>query len=336
MLASQPLPHALPGLNGAGDKARAIVSTLIYYDIFGFPPSSAELVRFAHRAGSDGHLSQRDLGADTAWWSSRDGFWFLKGRENLVARREQMIEASARKLNKARHLARLLQMVPGVRFIGVTGSLSMEGSLAPDDIDFLVITSRDRLWLTRALVLAVLWAMGVKRADDAQSEHPDQVCANIFLREDDLNVRDHNIFIAHDICQMLPLLGPRIYQRFVQANGWVCEYLPQWHPPTGKWEDRRPLRLVQRVGEAALGGPVRRLLEQELARRQIARIKHKHALGHNVGIKLSPTQLRFHPRDLSDYVVKEFEARWNAIQSNGHSTFVPESSLGEELEETRI
>jgi hypothetical protein len=334
MLSAQPLPHPLPHLNGAGDQARAIVSTLIYFDLFAFPPSSAELERFAHRSDSDGHFGACDLAAESAWWSSRGGYFFLKGREDLYARRAEMIEASAPKLKRARRLARWLQVVPGIRFIGVTGSLSMESSVAEDDIDLLFITARDRMWLTRAVVLAALWAIGVKRADDGRSEHPDHVCANIFLEEDDLEIRDHNIFIAHEICQMLPLLGPSAYQLFIEANTWVCEYLPQWRSPAAKWEDQGSLRFLRRVGELALKGPLGRHLEQLFMQRQIARIKKKHARGHNVGVKLSPTQLRFHPHDLSKHVVNTFEVRWGAIQSNGHSVDGPDSIMDESLQGT--
>jgi hypothetical protein len=332
MLSVQTLPRHLPPLDGAGNQARAIVSTLIYYDLFAFPPSAAELVRFGHCAGADGQFSQRDLTTESAWWTSRGGYWFLKGREHLYARRADLVRDSARKLKYARRWARLLQAVPGVRFIGITGSLSMESAVSDDDIDFLVITARDRLWHTRALVLAVLWALGVKRADDGRGEHPDQVCANIFLREDDLEIRDHNIFIAHEICQMLPLLGPATYERFLNANAWASEYLPQWYAPAASWEDRRPLRLVQRAGEVAFGGPLRRVLEQEMGRRQMARIRHKHARGHNIGIQLSPTQLRFHPRDLSQHVVNAFNLHWNSLQANGQSPRGFEELVGVDAE----
>jgi hypothetical protein len=334
MFSVQPLPHILPRLNGTGDRTRAIVSTLIYFDLFSFPPSSAELERFAHRAGSDGHFGQRDLTGESAWWSSCGGYWFLKGREHLIRRRVEMIEVSARKMRNARRWARILQLVPGVRFVGVTGSLSMESALAEDDIDFLIITARDRLWLTRALVLAALWVMGVKRADDGRSEHPDQVCANIFLQEDDLTISDQNIFIAHEICQMLPLLGPGAYRRFLAANEWVFEYLPQWRPPEANWEDRRPLKILQRLAEITLGGPIRRVLEREFMRRQVERIGHKHSRGHNVGVKLSPTQLRFHPRDLSQNIVSEFDARRKSLEWDGHNQ-APDQSLEREHEGTR-
>jgi hypothetical protein len=316
-----PGPHVdtLPQLNGASDQTRAIVSTLIYYDLFAFPPSSTELERFAHRSGSDGHFGEHDVTPDSQWWSSREGYWFLKGHEHLIARREEMREASCRKLAKARRLARALQVIPGVRLIGVTGSLSMHSSVPEDDIDLLIITASGKLWTTRALVLGVLWGAGVKRPDDDRAIHPDQVCANIFLQEDDLKIPDHNIFIAHEICQMLPLVGPEVYYRFVQANTWVNEYLPQWHGRDEVWEDRDSLRLLRRLGELVLGGFIGRRLEASLMRRQMARIRHKHARGHNVGVKVSATQLRFHPRDLSDYVVANFEARWSSVQSKDDS-----------------
>jgi hypothetical protein len=66
-------------------------------------------------------------------------------------------------------------------------------------------------------------------------------------------------------------------------------------------------------------------------RRQVARIQGKHARGHNPNIKLSPTQLRFHPRDISHDIVGEFEARWNALNAVRVELKVKSPSLTLEL-----
>ncbi len=316
MFSNQPALTTLPPLNGARDCDRAIVATLLYYDLFDFALRAHEVQRFAHRAGPGGHFELHEIPHEAEWWSSEEDVWFLKGREHLRARRAELARESAEKLVRARRWARLLQIIPGVRFIGVTGSLAMEGAVAEDDIDLLIIAARGRLWQTRALVLAALWSLGVKRQDDGRADHPDQVCANIFLGEDDLTIPEQNIFIAHEICQMLPLFGPGAYRHFIQANAWAREFLPQWQPIEPKWQDRLPLRAAQRAFEIALGGPIRRGVERELSRRQLARIQHKHARGHNVGVKLTPTQLRFHPRDLSQYIVSTFEARWQMLNAH--------------------
>jgi hypothetical protein len=323
----------LPPLNGADEQERAIVSTLLYYDLFAYPLRADELVRFVHRDEAALCLTLGDIAPASDWWSSSDGYWFLRGREHLVDLRAERQRVSTTKLAHARRWARSLQGMPGVRFIGVTGSLSMHSATPEDDIDLLIIAARGRLWLTRALVLMVLWAMRVKRADDGRPEHPNQACANIFLSEDDLTLPDHNLFIAHEICQMLPLLGPHTYQRFLDANNWVRDFLPQWEPAASMWQDRRDLRWIQRVAEATLK-PAGDMLEREAMRRQLTRIQGKHARGHNPDVKLSPTQLRFHPRDISQCIVGEFEARWNALDAVPVELKVQSPAL--ELELVRI
>jgi len=323
----------LPPLNGADGQARAIVSTLLYYDLFAYPLRADELVRFAHRVDASPRLTRRDIAPASDWWSSSDGYWFLPGRNDLVGLRAERQRVSTTKLAHARRWARSLQWVPGVRFIGITGSLSMHSVTPEDDIDLLIVAARGRLWLTRALVLTALWAMRVKRADDGQPEHPNQACANILMSEDDLALPDHNLFIAHEICQMLPLLGPQTFQRFLEANDWVRDFLPQWEPLASTWEDRRGLRLVQRAAETALR-PAGDALEQEAMRRQLTRIQGKHARGHNPDVKLTPTQLRFHPRDISHTIVGQFEARWNAL--NAVPVELKVQSHSRELELARI
>lgn len=316
----------LPPLNGAGARDRAIVATLLYYDLFSFPLRADELVRFAQTPSGSGINSSplvvraHDLSPRAEWWDSQpangtssESFWYLKGRTDWVSRRSALADASVAKLARANKFARLLQLIPGVRFIGVTGSLAMESAVPDDDIDFLIIAARGRLWLTRALVLAALMAWGVKRPDDGKTEYPNLICANIFLSESDLYIPDENLFIAHEICQMLPLLGENAYRAFLSANAWVHTYLPQWQPRRVAFQDRAGWRRAQAAFERTFNHRLGAQLDAELMRRQLARIHAKHARGHNPNVKVSATQLRFHARDLSDYVVNTFNSRWQAL-----------------------
>jgi hypothetical protein len=189
----------------------------------------------------------------------------------------------------------------------------MASAVAEDDIDFLIIAAKNRLWLTRALVLSALMAWGVKRPDDGRAEYPNLICANIFLSEEDLYIADENLFIAHEICQMLPLLGSRTYHAFIGANGWVRRFLPQWQAAPGEFQDRPGWRRAQQVFELAFANRAGARIDRELAERQLKRIEAKHARGHNTNVRITPTQLRFHARDLSDYVVNTFNARWEAL-----------------------
>jgi hypothetical protein len=126
-------------------------------------------------------------------------------------------------------------------------------------------------------------------------------------------VPDCNLFIAHEICQTLPLLGPRTYRAFLNANPWVANFLPQWQPSATAFQDRAGWRRFQRLFEASLGNPVGARMERELMRRQLDRIQAKHARGHNPNVRITPTQLRFHARDLSDYILNTFNTRWREL-----------------------
>lgn len=303
----------LPPLNGAPPRDRAIVATLLYYDLFSFPLRADELLRYAHQQLTS------DLPKTGEWWDSQttpqssQPFWYLKGRSDYIQRRAELTNASTAKLERARKYARLLQLIPGVRFIGVTGSLAMESAVPDDDIDFLVIAEKNRLWLTRALVLSALLSWGVKRPDDGRTEYPDLICANIFLSKGDLYIPDENLFIAHEICQMLPLLGEPTYRAFLDANRWVKTFLPQWQAAPVAFQDRPAWRKTQHAFELAFANRIGTRVDRELAQRQLQRIENKHARGHNPNVKITPTQLRFHARDLSDYVVNTFNTRWEAL-----------------------
>jgi hypothetical protein len=112
---------------------------------------------------------------------------------------------------------------------------------------------------------------------------------------------------------MLPLLGERTYHSFLGANPWVHRFLPQWSPPRVEFQDRASWRRAQHFFERTLANRIGTRLDNDLARRQLTRIRAKHARGHNINVRVTPTQLRFHARDLSDYIVSTFNARWNEL-----------------------
>lgn len=294
------------------DHARAVLATVLYYDIFDYPLTPAEVLRFGHATADRLPLTLADTQIENAGWVTHAGVLFLPGRAGLPARRKALALSSARKFQRAQRVAGYLQSLPFVRFIGVTGSLAMQCAAPEDDIDFLIVTAADRVWLTRALVLSLLWVLGVKRADNEAQHHPNKICANIFVAEDGLTFPDQSLFIAHEFCQMVPLWGQACYTRFVAANAWVREFLPHWSPTATPTGDHSVWRAVQRLGEWLLA-PWAAGLERWAERQQRHRIQRKHAHGHNPNVRLAPRQLRFHPRDLAPWVAQTYAERWRQL-----------------------
>jgi len=135
-------------------------------------------------------------------------------------------EAEAEKyFIKLKKYAKLLATFPFVRGIAVSGSLS-KGVMNPDgDIDYFIITKPGRLWICRTLMILFkkLFLFNSKR----------YFCVNYFVDENNLQIRDKNIFTATEFVHLIPVFEHScILNDFLFQNNWVHKYypnLPDWN-----------------------------------------------------------------------------------------------------------
>ncbi|HCI58614.1 MAG TPA: nucleotidyltransferase [Bacteroidetes bacterium] len=135
-------------------------------------------------------------------------------------------EAEAEKyFIKLKKYAKLLATFPFVRGIAVSGSLS-KGVMNPDgDIDYFIITKPGRLWICRTLMILFkkLFLFNSKR----------YFCVNYFVDENNLQIRDKNIFTATEFVHLIPVFEHScILNVFLFQNNWVHKYypnLPDWN-----------------------------------------------------------------------------------------------------------
>lgn len=148
----------------------------------------------------------------------------LKNKSRLL--REKY---SKKKLSIAKKAADLISKVPTVLFVGITGSLAMMNADKNSDIDLLIITRKNTLWTTRALVYGLLRVMGYQLRKPEQKNEKDKLCLNMWLDETSLvwDKKDRNIYTAHEIAQIVPLINKQnTYEIFLQKNKWILNYWP--------------------------------------------------------------------------------------------------------------
>src|SRR5207244_5456203 len=85
----------------------------------------------------------------------RDGFYTLPGRESLVAVRHRRAAIAARLWPAALAYARVIAGLPFVRMVAVTGSLAWHNVDDGGNIDYLIVTAPDHLWVCRWLTAAL-------------------------------------------------------------------------------------------------------------------------------------------------------------------------------------
>jgi hypothetical protein len=207
---------------------QAILWTIAYADVFDYPLTLDEIHWYLWGYSAtceevEDTLLRRELCPMHLSHVSHDatdphsGYYTLPGRELIVALRHHREGIAVGLWRKAWTYAHLIAQLPYVRMVALTGSLAM-GNVQPGaDIDYLIITEQNRLWLCRATVIA-LGLLATRQGDI--------ICPNYFLSERALAMTERNLYTAHEIAQMIPLYNVDAYEQIQRSNSWVRHYLP--------------------------------------------------------------------------------------------------------------
>lgn len=202
---------------------RGQLFSLVYHDIFEYPLTEAELIKWKAKD----FLSTVYRLPSTA---RKKGFYFLKGKEVCIKKRLEREKFSLKKVKIAKKAAKILGAIPTVKMVAIAGSLAMANARKDSDVDLLVITKKETLWITRALALAVLTLSRVPIRRVGNKDEKDKICINIWLDETALSwsKKSRNIYTAHEISQIIPLVNKeKIYERFLWENRWILKYWPK-------------------------------------------------------------------------------------------------------------
>ena len=128
------------------------------------------------------------------------------------------------RLKKLKSFARFLQIVPGVRAVVLTGSMTTGTASEKSDIDLLIISAPKRLstvrfWLT---ILAIL--TGNKRG--VFDKNPaGKFCLNYWLSSDNLDIKPHDQRCAGFHRHIVNLWdSENIFERILAENSWMKDY----------------------------------------------------------------------------------------------------------------
>ena len=249
---------------------RAILKTVLYSDLFDYALTPDEVAQYLIGECATVDEVRAQL-ARSSWLRERvrvvDDYVIACGRERLVQRRRDRRETSDQLWRRARRFVRVLSALPFVRFVGVTGALAMDNCAPGDDIDVMIVTAPDRVWLTRAL------SIGLVRAGRLCG---DTLCPNYLISEKALVLEQQSLFVAHEFRQMVPVFGFELYARLAAANAWLATYLPN-ACLAGRMAPEHHngvvARTLKRAGEWLLSGAIGDRLEAWEMRRKFRKFQ---------------------------------------------------------------
>lgn len=261
------------GVIGQRDAMQqAMVQAVAYADVFDYPLTVAEVHRYMVGVATDARAVERALGDVRrlpAPLERAGTYVVLEGRAALVEMRRERAALAAAMWPRARRYGRMIAQLPFVRMVAVTGALAVDNVQRGADIDYLVVTEPGRLWLCRALIIALVRAAAL--ADDV-------VCPNYLLSTRALELHERSLYTAHELVQMVPLAGMLVYNAMRRLNDWSGQFLPNAAGPQHDAPEA-PARPLRRAAEALLRSRAGALVERREMARKVRKFTAQHGAG---------------------------------------------------------
>ncbi len=196
------------------ESHKNLIRTFLYFDIFQYPLHKHEL----SIAVQNHTILQESLDEliSLGVVEQKNDLFFLKGK--TYEKRIVKQSASSHFYKKAKGYASLINKFPFVRGVYISGSLSKDWADETTDVDYFIITSPQRLWLCRTMLILFkkIFLLNSRK----------YFCLNYFIDTDHLEIEEKNIFTATEVSFLKPLINEKLYQEFIGSNQWVKDYYP--------------------------------------------------------------------------------------------------------------
>jgi len=114
-----------------------------------------------------------------------------------------------------------LSKIDDILMVGVTGSVASKYPDKYDDIDLMIITKKDSLWITRLKIFLIFWKHKIPHRTNNND-----ICINLWLEDMRIPLNKQNLRNAVDLVLMRPILNKQnTYMNFLLENKWAKKYV---------------------------------------------------------------------------------------------------------------
>ena len=201
----------------------SILTALRYFHVFKFPLYIGEIHKYAAAAAdmADLKISLAQLVAEGKVFL-HDDLYMLENDEQYAAKRKLSSEKAALRMIEARRSGTVIARFPFVKAVCISGSLSKGYADDRSDIDFFIITAKNRLWICRTV-------LHIFKKFTFLNNKQHSYCMNYFLDESMPEIEEKNIFTATEIATLIPVYEEGTYSGFIDANKkWVRGFFPNF------------------------------------------------------------------------------------------------------------
>lgn len=285
----------------------------MYYDIFNYPLRSREVFQFL----GIGDVTREEVTAALDALAAQQylfrfgDFYSLQPDEKNVHRRLKGNAEAAKWLPLASNVAAFISKFPFVRAVMASGSLSKDYMDENSDLDFFVVTTPNRLWISRTLL--VLY----KRLFLNNSHK--FLCANYFVDTQHMVIEEQNLFTATELATVIPLQGAAYYEQLLETNSpWLLRYFPNFVPRQVKEVPPASIGLLKKIMETTLNIFFANALERFFMFITLRRWKKLYqdsydAADFRIAFKTKKYASKNHPKNFQKKVMERYQQKLEAF-----------------------
>ncbi len=281
-----------------------ILQALAYYDVFNFPLNFEEILRYSHFSKKEELAAQLTVLIDQKIIFKLDEFYALRDDVLLAIQRKADDLRAKEYEDQAYKKSALIGKFPYVKGVFISGSLS-KGTMGEDgDIDYFIVTTPNRLWVARTLLILYkkIFLLNSRK----------YFCINYLIDEETLEIEQKNRFTATELITLLPMINTKLYADLLANNTWVKEYYTQ---PTDKCFEAKDVEksVFQKITEPILDTKLGDIMDDFFMNITLKRWKRKF---HNMNeedfkIALNTTKRvsKHHPSHFQKRVLNGYDER---------------------------
>jgi len=202
-------------------SALSILRTIIYFDVFHFPLLESEIIFYSTIQPND--KAEIDKLVLKGILNKVDEFYGIGDLKQNVKKRALGQSEAEKYWKSARRTSNILSLIPFIRCICISGSLSKGYMDKDSDVDYFIIVKKNRLWIVRAIFSFFILGFSMLNIKK-------YFCPNYIIVDSDLEIRDKNIFTATEIASLVPMYNQKMYEDFLAQNIWTNRFMPNSKP----------------------------------------------------------------------------------------------------------
>lgn len=294
-------------INKFGDH---ILNTLNYFDVFNHPLKLDEIYSFLPI-----DIAKKEL-IDILTFLVYSGdvyqyedYFSLNNSALDVYNRKILNNSAEMQMPIAKEKGNLILSFPYIKAVFISGSLSkgVFDESVDDDIDFFIITQKNRLWLAKFLLkfYKLIYLNNSKK----------YFCINYFISENKLKLTDENRFVATELATLIPIGDSKYLDKLVSNNKWIYTFLPniELQKPITKKQIQPKPRLSKIIQTLTFGiiGTILDYIIMYLHRvrnyfKYYRKFKHKN---YHLRFRSTRTESKMHPPDNQTSTLEKFELK---------------------------